>query len=273
MILRSFENAPLDTVLETDLRVYGSTYSIDTLREPLMDSAHGEALASLEPRYSAYWKMWEDIDKFKEMYGPDVDPVAHGPYQARTVAIPLLRAQFGSNLTQLDSQQEMAFVAHHVQHDDHEGAYAVLKDMTHDVGHRTKTQEIEDEEFDLWLEIQRELFEVTEDEPQLVAAREFEQGDGFLSRLWNISERIGYISTGIQSVHLAIYEADLSDAERDAAWLMGRKVVGRHYPLIEAARDEIAIVDSVLASGDLALAELEVHFDLTAKEIIDGERN
>jgi hypothetical protein len=267
---RSFENIPLVHHLETDLYVYHGLYSIDSLRDPLLNSEYGLSLASLEPRFSAYW--WEDMAKFQEMFGPDVDPVQHGPYQARTVAIPLLDAQKKEqNLRQIEYRIQHHFVAHHVQHDDHEGEFARIKGMKSDVPHRSKTTALKAEELALWFKINNELFGTATARTQNRFVEEFETGTSWLATLWDVSERIGYMETGHRALQLAFETDGLTNGERAICRNMGRRVVGRHYPIIDRSRDTIAYASSAISQTTVSVDMLCDDLDITREELFSSE--
>lgn len=267
---RSLENLPLQHTLETNLHVYNGLYSIDSLRVPLMQTFYGRELASLQPRYSSYY--WEDLEKFQEMFGPDVDPVQHGPYQARSVAIPLLDEQRrAQDLPQIDELVEQHFVAHHVQHDDHEGEFALLKKMKSDIPHRQKTAEIAAEELSLWFDIHTELFGEAPSKSHFGYVREFESSDTWLSKLWEISERMGYMETGVRAVELAFETEGLTAAERSACREMGKKVVGRHFPIIEEVRDSIAYASISISAANHAVNLLCDYSSISREELFQNE--
>jgi len=270
MIGRSLENLPLDHHLETDLHVYGGLYSIDSLRYPLFQTGFGQELAKLEPRFSTYY--WDDIEKFEEMFGPDVDPVQHGPYQARTVSMPLLDAQrSATEFPQVDAVTEQHFIAHHVQHDDHEGEFARLKGMKSDVPHRDKTDETKIDELNLWFRIHSELFGSITSQAHFGYVSEFERGDTWLSQLWDISERIGYMETGVRALELAYDTEGLTTKEREICKYMGRRVVGRHYPIISDHRDTIAYASTATGKANRVVSLLCEELEVSREELFENE--
>ncbi len=272
MILRGLENIPTDSALETDLRVYGQLHSIDSLREPLQNSVHGVNLANLKPRFSFYWqKYWPDFAKFAELYGPDVDPVQHGPYQARTIAIPMVDAQRSAGLSGLSGRTGEAFVAHTVQHDDHEGTEAKNRGSDRDRQYIDRTAQHEHDEFELWKDIHRELFGEEASRTQIWHATRFEHGNGFAGTLFGTKEFIGYLATGIQSIHIAMEEPALLDIEREGAWEMGRRVVAHHYQNVAPSREVIAYSDTALSHGDEAIRAITDHFDVSREELFASE--
>ncbi len=264
-MLRSLENSPIDHKLETELHVYGETHSIDSVRQPFLNSPYYESISALRPRFETVaWT--QDDEKFTELQGPDVNPVEHGPYQARTVAIPMIDAQNNSD-AQFRPTNEGAehFVAYHVQHDDHEGVYAQKHHMNHDVPLTQKTTESEQEEHNLWLKINDELF--TNSKTMAYYVEQFEFSKGFLRNFWNISERIGYVSTGIQALHLAEEEKSLSKNERENAYTMARLVIGRSLGVIESQRQNITYADQFVTNNEDMFSKVSKYFDFSRKDL------
>ena len=271
MSSRSLVNEPVTDSLERGLKVYGGVYSIDDLRANFLSSPYAQAQRALKPRFSTYW--WQDLDKFKDFFGPDVDPVEHGSYQARTVAIPLVRAQLDTRSTLFSDGIADHYVAHHVQHDDHEGMHALTQKTNHDVPYREKTDENEKAENKLWKAIHQELFGDTEK-----AREHFRYVDLFTSKdaqilatVWDIGERIGYLHSGLRAA-TAAFEADgLTDAERTQSRLMARRVIGRHLPIIENVSSWIIDAERVAHISQTAAKQVCTSYGISRKELYASE--
>lgn len=250
MILRPAEAFGSGSPLEHELNVYGRQYSIDTLREPFLETPAAYLLADMQPRFAGNGYVWDDQAKFREYMGMDVDPLQHGPYQARTVGIPMVEAQAGTNSPRpISKAQARLFVAHHVQHDDHEGLYAQSRNMTHDVAVNHKTTDSEAEEYSMWINLQLSLFDQREVNEHIEAIDTFanpQAPDSFQKRFWNIGERIGYLFSALRAWDVACNVDDLTPLERRQVQRMAVEVTGRHLSMIEAARNEIVFADDVI---------------------------
>ncbi|MDQ3093979.1 MAG: hypothetical protein M3Q70_02255 [bacterium] len=195
------------------------------------------------PRFSG--DLWDDEDKFREKFGPDVNPLKHGPYQARTIAIPAvdLQQQASSNggYSGLSDPTANYFVAYHVVHDDHEG-------VTGDVLLPNKTQEICDQEFEVWQTIMKDVYGSNTAAGLIYYGGIFDHGDRdrFLPKLWHISEQLGYIATGLRAYELGEQDDELTSDERQQSLAMATRVVARNLPDVVEARKDIAIADDWL---------------------------
>ncbi len=273
MMSRSFENAPVDHPLERELQVYGGVYSIDDLRAKFLDSPYADAQRALKPRFSTYW--WPDLEKFAEFFGPDVDPVAHGSYQARTVAIPLVTAQLASKSTLFDNGVGDHYVAYHVQHDDHEGEHARTQNTDRDVPHRQNTAENKEQEQALWKAIHREMYgdsEGTRRYFRFVDLFTSEQASQrYLARVWDIGERIGYLHSGLRAATAAFETDGLTDTERSQSRLMARRVVGRHFPIIERVSSWLLDAERVTHISQTAVGQICRSYDISREELFASE--
>ncbi|MDQ2972916.1 MAG: hypothetical protein M3Q79_00330 [bacterium] len=239
-MLRSLENIPLDHPLETNLNVLGSKHSITSLREPFMNTEFMGMLNINPPRFSG--DLWSDEAKFREKFGPDVNPLKHGPYQARTIAIPAVdlqqQASISGGYSGLSDPVANYFVAYHVVHDDHEG-------ITGDVLLPDKTQAICDEEFEVWQKLMKNVYGTNTAAGLIYYGGIFDHGnkDHFLPKLWQVSEKLGYIATGLRAYELWQEDDELTPVERQKSLAMAMRVVARNLPDVLEARGEIAIAD------------------------------
>lgn len=226
------------------LQVWGDYHSFSTLRQPLKNSPYWDVLEAMGPRFSGYCGAGEDERaQFKELLGYDVIAEHHGPFQARTIAIPMIKTQrqAGAELPQLPVELEHTFIAHHIQHDDHEGEEARLRQADTDRLFVNRTSADEDREFKLWKNIHGELFgkhaELEIKKVEKVKATDF----------WSISERLGYYATSLQAAYVANHQEGIPDNLRQQLKTMSVEVGGRHHPVLEQARSRIALVDVMLS--------------------------
>ncbi len=259
-MVRSLENLPAQHEYETKLPVLQDIHSIDSLRQPFLQTHYAEKLAANPPRFFRY--VWDDVEKFKEKFGPDVDPVQHGPYQARTIAIPMIEAQRqADNLPQLSAFEEAHFVALHVVHDDHEG-------ITGDTDKLDRTIEMEHAEFVEWKRIITEIHGEAKTAEFISMAVLFMHGDGgFKADFWEASEVLGYYESGVRAWLLGD-EDGLTDTERKKALTMGYWVVAHNLRTLESVRDKIAHVDEILISTADIVGAICKASDITRQELM-----
>lgn len=240
-VVRDPHQGHTDSQYETNLAVWGENHTFESLRKPIQDTPYWTELTKLLPRFHAFHQEKIDPALFTELMGYDVVPEKHGPFQARTVAIPLIQAQQESNLDDVFSPElNDSFVAYHVIHDDHEGEEARLRGASADLAHPLKNTQTEAHEFNIWSTIHQKLF------PQH-AANEIEKVKTILAtEAWNVSERIGYIATALQAAHVARHTPNLSPQERSVFTQLSRTVIGRQIDAIEQARSRIVLADIIL---------------------------
>lgn len=231
-----------DSQYEKHLEVWGETHTFSSLREPIQQTPYWTSLVGLEPRYSRFHSGRIDPAEFIELMGHDVVPQLHGPYQARTIAIPLIEAQqeCGHPEEALSRELFQSFVAYHVLHDDHEGEEARLRGDNADLPHPLKTAETEAAEFTIWTTIHQELF-LQNATSEIAKIKEITA-----HKTWDISERLGYLATGLQAAHVARHNTEISDSSRKVFRQLARGVVERQVPVIEQARNSIALADIIL---------------------------
>lgn len=266
MKLRELTAEPLSHPLETGLEVYQGVFSIDELREPFLQTRYAKSLANMEPRFGHY--SWDDKAKFLEYYGQDVDPMQHGPYQARTVGIPMLDAQRddpNNDSKQVSRSFSHHFIAHHVQHDDHEGEFMRLRNEQNntaekgDVPYFKKDENEEIDEFNVWCDVQKSIFGLEVFSRHLSNINDFANPTSpelFYKRFWDASEAIGYLFTSLQSWHIANNVSEISPEERRNSERLALEVSGRHHQRLERVRREIVFADMVLSYFAGQLEEL-----------------
>lgn len=234
-------------IKDLTLNVYDATHTFESVRAPFAASEYAELLINMRPRYSGHIRCPDE--RFVEIMGPDVNPFLHGPFQAETIALPMLRSQkAATGLRQLPRPLGDPFIAHHIQHDDHEGLYAQHTKTNADIAAHDKTDSIHDQEFQLWCSIHQELFPDTfADHYSLIEKFEGNSSkEEFPALFWRISEHAGYLATGFQAAHMANNSEDLSDAERAMCRSLAADVRRRQTGELEQARSQIAWVDDVL---------------------------
>ena len=253
---RTTQNLPLEHQYDMALEVFGSVTTLELLREPFHASHYGAALRTLPPRYELFY--WDDLEKFAEYMGADMDPVQHGVYQARTVAIPLLEQQAQADmLPQMTDQQSHHFIAYHAVHDDHEG-------ITGDKALPFKTAEDDLDEQIIWTQMINDVYGEEESEQFRTDVGTFvAKGDDFEPLLWDISERIGYIATGLQGWRLREEETDLTQEERDKCFLLARDVCSRSLARVANSRDVVAYADDFMMRFSDVFRQIAVNIDVT----------
>lgn len=260
MKLRELQVVDSGSRLEHELHVYGGTYSIDSLRDPFLQTEAADLLNGMDPRFKDNGYVWDDPEKFIEHMGMDVQPLQHGPYQSRTVAIPMVEAQADVSSPQSLSQDfAERFIAHHVQHDDHEGLFAQRLGMTHDKGFNKKSELDEAEEYALWTQLQNEIFGETAQQ-HIEAIAGFAPPncpDSFERKFWNISERIGYLMTALRAWDVASNVDYLKPVERRKSQRLALEVTNRHLSIVEAVRGEIVYADDVLSGFTAQFSEMK----------------
>jgi hypothetical protein len=143
--------------------------------------------------------------------------------------------------------------------------------MKSEVPHRSKSANLNAEELALWIKINNELFGTATARTQTRYVEEFETGTSWLATLWDISKRIGFMETGLRAVQLAFETDGLTDNERAICKNMGRRVIGRHYPIIDGARDTIAFASKAISQTTVSVDMLCNDLDITREELFGSE--
>lgn len=247
----------LQAHMEHAVNVWGDTYTLSELRDPIKKTGYWNRLASLDPRFSSVYDGFIGTHYFKALVGRDVVPEQHGPFQAVTVALPMLEAQKAApDLPQFPTELEDTFVAHHVQHDDHEGEEAYLRGSTKDVAHLAKTERSRKEEFELWCKIHRELF----GEAAELEITKVEEVNSLA--FWDISERIGYYATALQFAFVARNKQHLDTRSRNRLKRRSAEISLDHRTHLEPHRATVAMVDMILGQTTDIFAAMQEWRDL-----------
>lgn len=247
----------LQAQMEHPVNVWGGTYTLAELRDPIKDTGYWDKLVNLDPRFSSVYDGFIGMRYFSALIGRDVIPEQHGPFQAITVALPMLEAQKATpDLPQFPLELEDTFVAHHVQHDDHEGEEAYLRNSTKDVAHLNKTAQIRLDEFELWCKIHQELFGEAAD-LEIAKVREVNSLD-----FWDISERIGYYATALQFAFVARNKENLDTRSRNRLKQRCSEISFEHRTFLESHRATVAMVDTVLGQTTDVFRVMETWRDL-----------
>lgn len=262
---RTLTNSPLDHSLETGLEVLGEVHSIDSLRQPFLDCEHAAKLAAMPPRWKDFH--WVDQAKFIDYMGPDVDPIQHGPYQARTVAIPMVEAQIAQpDKPQLADEAAHHFVAYTVIHDDHEGLVPDCEDG--DRALTSKTLLTEAQEMNIWQGLFHEVYQpVNKTFASQVQIMTDHTSSAFEHTFWDVSERIGYVYTGFQAFRVAYESECIDDLERVQALAMARQGVGKSLAVVERSRDNIVFADEFLIKTKLLVGGLLSMLQISIEEL------
>lgn len=256
-----------DSPFDNSLEVLGQVTSIDNFREPFLDSRYAQLLIMSPPRFETF--AWDDVDKFRHLFGDDIDPMQHGPYQARTVAIPLVEMQLeigdddqSQNLS-MSIDEAHSFVAYHVSHDDHEG-------LVGDTPLPEKTVKSEDDDFLIWADMFNEIYQPQDTDEFVALARKFavKNFDQRLGLLWDVSERIGYVSTALQAYRLATNSSGLTDHERNSAMIMAQNVSGGSLAIIEDARASIPYADKFISDCQPAISGICRALEISLEDLI-----
>lgn len=267
---RSLENVPLDHPLEHQLEVLDTVHTITSLRADFFNSKYGQWLRENKPRFKMFY--WDDHDKFIEKLGPDVVPTEHGPYQARTVAIPALdeQARHPDALPQLTLEAAHHLVAYHVTHDDNEG----IKDdegTDGDTPLRAKTRASELVSFLQWqnmmIELHGDSFTKLYIHSEIFAGFAEYATDCFATDMFEVTERIGYIYTAMQAFRVWENDPDLTAKERRITLLMARQVLGNSLAVVDRHRNNVVCADNFMQRARPVFRQIARASNVTLKEI------
>lgn len=181
------------------------------------NSEYGRLLREkVQARYSNWW--WPDLERFKELMGPDVDPVLHGPHQAEMVVKPFVEFQ---NLTDDPFEYTEANLLYitNLFHDAHEG-------VTGDIPKPLKTPESDAEELRVNKNVVMDLMAWPEDHYLLQGMQQIMGDVGGTTRLgraFEAIERCGYLQTGLRAWSMRHHD-NLSYQEKFQSMQMGRIV-------------------------------------------------
>lgn len=224
--------------------------------ELLKNSRYGELLQNNPPRYADFWggkkSSWDDIEKFKWLVGPDVDPLMHGVHQAETVALPMIQMQNTAYMCQPFTREEgkMLYLGH-ILHDAHEG-------ISGDIAFPDKTKQTYEDELKLNLEVVADIMGFEPDDDWMRRYRAIVgdlQGWSFAGRAFEVGEKIGYLQTGLR-VWAMRNHTELTDNEKKAAELMGREVCLGAVDAVNKGAKEFVYADYFLLSNAGALREM-----------------
>lgn len=186
-------------------------------------------LGNNPPRYHGF--LWEDVDRFREYFGPDVDPIEHGRHQAETVAIPFVEADY------FTVEEGNLLVLTNLVHDYHEG-------VTGDILYPDKTVESDRAELEVSQNILKKFMT-----PELVeqigkVMGDFE-GETRLGRAFSAIEQIGYCTTGLKAWR-GRSRQDFTPEERGKCYSMGKNVVQGSSEALEGYQKEFPYVSKFL---------------------------
>ncbi len=234
--------------VEPEFQAHGQIWTIDSYREPFSKTAHAQNLRDMEPRFTNNYA-FGDLDKFRELMGMDVDPYEHGPYQTRTVTVPLLNRQRNTDSFGVTKLTRSLILPYSITHDDHEGTHAKIEHRKKDVAYTDQTLENKQREWITWEEVTIETHGDISTTAHRKNCRKFAGPQASMSErklLWDSIERIGYFLTAMRGWQVYQHEPGLLKAERDTIKKLAIDVFGRHIDFIEETRDKIVFSDDVL---------------------------
>jgi len=270
--IRTLHNTPVvGSVFEQELHVLGGVHSVESIHERLVDTATHKALRAMDPRFSRRYG-WHDLRKFAEYFGPDVAPDQHGLYQARTIGIPLVTVQEQTEEFPLPAGWKHPFIAHAVEHDNHEGVYHARRGELSDTPAPEKDEDSAATEFECFIEVQEGIW--GEDyEPQRRHAEMFEgvsvntPEEANASALWSGGESLGYIATAIRGLELAHFYKGLSSEERQKSLLLARTVISDEYASLVPLRPHVPFADQALTQIEPSIAILTTQYGVSREEL------
>lgn len=219
---------------------------VNCLEYKMYATHEGQLLNQNPPRYINF--AWEDQRRFREYLGADVDPLLHGPYQAREVAIPMIEHQ---NLyTEPFSWEETKLlVIAHTLHDYHEG-------VTGDIPFPQKTPEGDAAELELNASLVAKILHV-EDEGWMGRYKDTLAGKDKVGRAFDCGEKIGYFLTGLKAWHLRVHQG-LTQDERDKSAVMGRDVCASALGHMLRHSAEFSYPDHLIEIHQHAIEQMEI---------------
>ncbi len=247
-MIQPLTSGPVKDTLENHLEIVpGSIESIGSLIDAFDGTVAYDRLRALKPRFHPY--LWEDEKAFVKWFGDDVDPVDHGPHQARTVTIPFLRAEeecAESKFEELsDPRTQQLLVARTVVHDYHEGTWAWVRRVDRDVNQAAKTKENEIEERGWHLQTLYEVYGRPFQERLRFFTRRTEDGRTRIHSAWNYIERYGYLNRALRAQE-GVESERLTKEQRQKCHAMAIGVTGRSYAIVEQYRRRFVHADQFM---------------------------
>lgn len=188
---------------------------------------------------------WDDHQRMIQ-YIPDCDPVFHGIYQARNIALPMIERGHFSR-----AEAKLLMIAHTL-HDAHEGIWG-------DIPKPLKTRQNDEQELELNVEIVSSLINEPVDSEFMRDYRRVVgdlDGETHLGRAFSAGEQLGYFLTGIRAWSLRNHNA-LTEEERGKCEDMGRVVALSCVEKL-AALEEFPLCGDLLEQHAWALREMSL---------------
>ena len=234
---------------------------LDCVQQDMAASKEGVLLANNPPRY-AKWH-FEDVGLFRVVMGEDVDPLLHGIYQAKNVALPMIEMQNqmdGRRRRRFSKEEAKLLLLTHVLHDYHEG-------ITGDIAADDKTSDINRNELRVNQQLVARLYNLEADHPFLLKMWETmdetgfdENGDSFVNRAFHAGEQCGYFLTGIKAWSLREHKS-LTSEEQAKCKDMGIKVASAAARHLLDNMSDFKYCDYLLGAHAVALGEIEDGMD------------
>ncbi len=246
--MENFNPQELQFCSSNTCEVYGKC--LDCIVLNASATKEGQMLEANPPRYSLW--TWEDEGLFRVVFGEDVDPLRHGIYQAKHIALPMIEMQNqkdGRRRRRFTKQEAKLLLLAHTVHDLHEG-------ITGDIPAPQKNDDINRSELEVNQQVVASMLNLSPDDPFMGELREvMAEGDSFLSRAFSVGEQCGYFLTGVKAWSLRNHQS-LTAEQREKCEDMGRQVSLSAFPsLLEGF--EFPYCDRLLEQNAIALGEME----------------
>lgn len=206
----------------------------------------GDLLGAIGVRYSKF--AWKNQRKFKNYLGDDVDPVKHGAYQAKHVAIPLIEAQNNSDKRHFTFDEAKDLVLANVYHDVHEG-------LTGDIPQPEKTRESDIAEMAINKKVLEELGVHSVLAYKMHQILSDHEGETFTGRAHQLVENLGYLATGLRAWQIRDFPV-LNGEERKSCREMGLQVAPSAANRVLGFTDEFAYAGQFLEENNSRLRSM-----------------
>jgi len=221
---------------------------VGCVQETIALSYEGRLLKSNKPRYEAFH--WEDLDRFRAYLGDDVDPLKHGMYQAKEIAIPFIEFQNTfDGYTDFTQEQAKMLIIGNVLHDLHEG-------ITGDIPEPDKNHQTAVDELEVNLECVKNVLHPSKEwlEAYRAVVGDIE-GWSFAGRAFNAIERCGYFLSGVKAWNLRNHN-ELDDDEKAQSRAMGFGCIERQAPHLLELGKEFAYCWWLIKANETAVKQV-----------------